>query len=1493
MAVWQLSNKIVRRLKIAGITLAILGFLYFLPSWLLMLPSVQRWIGTQASNELGKLLGTPVSIERVDLDGWRDLSLERVLVLDSLGRPALSASQLTAGIELERVLTSDRVRINALRFFDLGLLIDIDSISGRSNIQPIIDALSSDSKEPSKLVLDLHNILIRNASLRLLSSGQDRERISNLDLRMSQLLIAPDSINATLDELKFSTTSGFSVQDVTAQLSLRKQALSLSDIELYLPNSYADIPELKLDLSRRNLGLIERIRLRGLSLSLQDLSSLYSPLREVEGDTLRLSTEVQRLGDALSIQGLEASFADKLYMQASTSLSLDSSGLCDAFDLDIARLLLDATIAKELPRYIPNLESNKDLLDRLTALGQMSYIGHANWQRSRELTLGGVLNSALGRIQLSGGQQTIAGQQLIALNAQTSGFRLTPLLGPDFGNVRGELNADIQLPEGAEVPSGIAHLQLAQLDWQGHQYRDIDARVSGGADKPYALQLASRDNNFPLSVNGSFRLRGQELHDLQASIQAHQIALGRWVKGVDQLSIDGDLRLNSLDLDELAGSANFRLLALKVGDKELKLDNTELSLDRADGRSTLHLISPWAKVLLWGDFTPKYFVADARSTLFAQIPVLSSLAPKRAKANTRAELSAELDSIPQAIRDLVGLPLHLRDKVSLSASLDASRDSLALVLNSPEARIGQHRIEHFMLRMQEHQLSARGNAYLYGGTQLIGTQMNLAAKGNDLHFSANLGRSAEGSEHGVINISSQLSTNESKMLRSLRDLRARVAVEQSKVRIHTAFWDIAPATILYAGGLLQVEGLQLSTEGRRLAIEGGIGNWSNHNGLNVQLENINLRYILEAAGVYFDLLDTDLSGTINAQLRDEQLYATAAVRSPHFFVNKQDVGAIDLDLNFNTQDLYINLGGDVRQGHGGQSKVLGWIKPANGAGLDLQFDAQDLDLRFVGSFMDGIFSRLEGYGTGQARLHGIFEQGVTVSGNTDIKRGLVGVLALGTEYKFEHRLQLSDTRIDLEGVRLYDDEGNSGLLHGYVGHRYFDDFDIQLHGDQLHRLKVLQTTSPKIMPAYGKAYASGRASMTGSDTKLLVQVDLTSETGTDVMLDFNTISAGRDEGLMRFVRLKPDSLTHSVDSIIESTPSLSSIIDLKLKLNITPDARLAMRLGEDNNSILRGRGEGVLDINAPSSGNPEVYGTLSVREGEYMFNLQQLAMKRFTVREGGSLAFRGNPMQARLNNLNAVYALTANIADLDENLSQLTARTNIPVHCLLRLSGEVTRPEIRFGLELPGADSEVERRVRALLHTEDAITRQMLYLIALGKFYTSDTSTRTTSTTNNWTAVASSAISEQLSSILGGLSENIKLGTSIKTKTTAFEDTDIELNFSGTWLDNRLTINGNIGYHDNPYLNNQYLGEFEFEYRLNKPGSFRLKGYNRYNNMYQYLRQSLLTQGLGVLYRQRFDSLKDLFRNPRRGLRLRTDSLPSDSISPQASDSSAIESARP
>ena len=263
-----------------------------------------------------------------------------------------------------------------------------------------------------------------------------------------------------------------------------------------------------------------------------------------------------------------------------------------------------------------------------------------------------------------------------------------------------------------------------------------------------------------------------------------------------------------------------------------------------------------------------------------------------------------------------------------------------------------------------------------------------------------------------------------------------------------------------------------------------------------------------------------------------------------------------------------------------------------------------------------------------------------------------------------------------------------------------------------------------------------------------------------------------------------------------------------------------------------------------------------------MFNFEQLTRRRFTLREGGTLNFRGDPMQASID-LKAVYSLTANIADLDAGLSTESKRTHMPVNCTLQLSGIVAKPDITLGLELPGAEVEVDRRVQSLVNTQDERNRQVLYLMTLGKFYTPENRRNTKGVSEGWATLATTTLSEQLTHLLGNFSRDIQLGTNIRTSNSAFEDTDIELLFSGSWLNDRLIINGNVGYHDNPFLQGKYIGEFDLEYKLNHTGTLRLKAYNHYNNMYQYLRQSLTTQGLGFMFQRRFDSFSELV-NPKR-----------------------------
>ena len=73
-------------------------------------------------------------------------------------------------------------------------------------------------------------------------------------------------------------------------------------------------------------------------------------------------------------------------------------------------------------------------------------------------------------------------------------------------------------------------------------------------------------------------------------------------------------------------------------------------------------------------------------------------------------------------------------------------------------------------------------------------------------------------------------------------------------------------------------------------------------------------------------------------------------------------------------------------------------------------------------------------------------------------------------------------------------------------------------------------------------------------------------------------------------------------------------------------------------------------------------------------------------------------------------------------------------------------------------------------------------------------------------------------------------------------------------------FNGNFGYRDKTLNTNQFVGDFDLEYLLNKSGSLRLKAYNRYNDQNYYVKTATTTQGIGVMVKKDFDNLSSFIK---------------------------------
>ena len=201
---------------------------------------------------------------------------------------------------------------------------------------------------------------------------------------------------------------------------------------------------------------------------------------------------------------------------------------------------------------------------------------------------------------------------------------------------------------------------------------------------------------------------------------------------------------------------------------------------------------------------------------------------------------------------------------------------------------------------------------------------------------------------------------------------------------------------------------------------------------------------------------------------------------------------------------------------------------------------------------------------------------------------------------------------------------------------------------------------------------------------------------------------------------------------------------------------------------------------------------------------------------------------------------------------------------MLLVTGDMRQPDINFDLEFPTLTSDVVRKVRSIISTDEMMNRQIIYLLALNRFYTPDYVSATKG--NELVSVASSTLSSQLGNILGQLSDNWNIAPNLRSDRGDFSDVQFDVALSSHLLNNRLLLNGNLGYRDNTLNNNSFIGDFDIEYLLNRSGSIRLKAYNRYNDQNYYVKSALTTQGVGVVFKRDFDDILSFLKPIRRWL---------------------------
>ena len=595
-----------------------------------------------------------------------------------------------------------------------------------------------------------------------------------------------------------------------------------------------------------------------------------------------------------------------------------------------------------------------------------------------------------------------------------------------------------------------------------------------------------------------------------------------------------------------------------------------------------------------------------------------------------------------------------------------------------------------------------------------------------------------------------------------------------------------------------------------------------------------------------------------------------------------DVKGIYLDAHIQEKDI-------------AKSHVYGYVYPLKPtSSLDLQIEAGGTNLKFIHHYMSSITPEFNGRATGHVHFYGKFKA-LTMEGRV-FGDASMKVDVLNTTFSVKDSIYIEPGGLTFRNNRIFDTQGHQGSMSGYLHYQHFKNLEYRFNFN-VNDMLVMNTKESPDYPFYGTVYGTGNATIAGNaQDGVNIDVAMTTNRNTTFTYIKDNVSTAVSNQFIKFVDKTPrravqDSVRLSDYEIaqkeIEEEKESDTDIRLNLLVDATPDATMKIIMDPIAGDYISGRGTGNIRTEFFNKGDVKMFGSYRISQGVYKFSLQEVIRKDFIIRDGSTITFNGSPLDATLD-IKAGYTVnSASLNDLmpNEATSGYISQTNVKVNCMMDLTGQLTSPDVKFDIELPNERDEVQAIVRNYIPTDEQMNMQILYLLAIGKFYTPE-NLGATQNSNMMSSVVSSTLSGQLNNALSNILDvnNWNFGTNFSTGERGWTDMEFETMLSGQLLNNRLLINGNFGYRDNPMANTNFVGDFEAEWLVNRSGDIRLKAYNETNDRY-YTRTNLTTQGIGIIFKKDFNKWSELLfwnrwklNRLRKEQKIKQDTLSTDKI---------------
>ncbi|MEP7165604.1 MAG: translocation/assembly module TamB domain-containing protein [Ferruginibacter sp.] len=563
--------------------------------------------------------------------------------------------------------------------------------------------------------------------------------------------------------------------------------------------------------------------------------------------------------------------------------------------------------------------------------------------------------------------------------------------------------------------------------------------------------------------------------------------------------------------------------------------------------------------------------------------------------------------------------------------------------------------------------------------------------------------------------------------------------------------------------------------------------------------------------------------------------------------------------------------------------------------FDANLDIRKFNVAAIQVFTSGAVKNASGNVYGNVSLDGKFSE-PRWKGELNFDTTKFTITQLGTGFKInKQKILLDYPAVTLNDFIILDSLDHQMKVDGTVSVNQSKTYDLDI---DINANDFIILNAPKAInnEFYGFAAIDANISVTGNSVSPDIEGDISVNDKSNVTIVIPERSYSKDAGktIVRFIDRDTFDINPPVTPFVvenENKTAFAQFLNYNLNIEVNKKASLTIIIDPVTGDEIKVQGDAQLNAGVDPGGHLVLAGNYELNNGYYVFNYQFL-QRKFNLEKGSTILFAGEPMKARIN-IAASYTVVTSAKDLLDNevgnVDPLLANSfnqKVPFKVMLYLTGQLSKPVIKFDIQLPDENSvinselrtTIENKLAQIRNDEASTNKQVFSLLLLGRFVGEQSSDFFKGNGDDFSDLARQSVSQFLSSALNEIAGNLLKGVDIDLNLNSYRDfsnggnaqrTDLNVALSKTFLDDRLTVSvgKNFGVQGQDAVSksttSSFIPDVTISYKLTKDGKYLIRAYRK-NQFEVVLDGYVVETGLGFVVTMDYEKFNELFRRKKK-----------------------------